>query len=208
MTLAGRPRKLPVQRLLRLLEATDPELASHGVRAARLAGDVGLALGLPSEKVHVINAAAQLHDIGKLFIRRQILDKPGPLIPREWEELRRHPEKGFELVMKRVPRAVAEIVLTHHERFDGSGYPNALSGERIPFGARVLQVADAFDAITSVRPYQPALPVDYAISELTRCAGTQFDPDAVNAIVSLSLQPEWITNRALAPLQVSGDVAV
>lgn len=197
-----------MHRLLRLLEATDPELAAHSLRAARLAGDVAEAMGLTPEKAQVVRAAAQIHDIGKLFIPRQILDKPGPLNSREWEEMQRHPETGYELVHRHVPAEAARIVLMHHERFDGTGYPNAVSGKRIPLEARVLQVADAFDAITSVRPYQPALPVDYAVSELNRNAGTQFDPEAVHAIVALSRRPEWLARHGLDATQLSEEIAV
>lgn len=197
-----------MHRLLRLLEATDPELAAHSLRAARLAGDVAEAIGLTPERAQFVRAAAQIHDIGKLFIPRQILDKPGPLNSREWEEMQRHPETGYELVHRHVPAEAARIVLMHHERFDGTGYPNAVSGKRIPLEARVLQVADAFDAITSVRPYQPALPVDYAVSELNRNAGTQFDPEAVHAIVALSRRPEWLARHGLDATQLSEEIAV
>jgi HD-GYP domain-containing protein (c-di-GMP phosphodiesterase class II) len=175
---------------------------------ASLAADVAIAMGLGVEKTDLIRSAAQLHDIGKLLVPRQILDKPGPLNESEWEELRLHPEAGYELVEKRVPREVALIVLAHHERYDGGGYPRGLSGERIPLEARLLQVADAFDAITSTRPYQPALSVDYAISELTSYSGTQFDPHAVEAIVNLSLRPQWIAGYGFADGRVSGDIAV
>lgn len=150
---------------------------------------------LPAESLERIEAAAHLHDIGKIFVPREILDQPGPLTEAQWEELRHHPRMGYELVLDRVPLEVADIVLTHHERFDGSGYPNAVPGRLISIEARVLQVADAFDAITSTRPYQAALPVDYAISEALRCAGTQFDPDAAAAIVSLAVRPEWCVTR-------------
>jgi HD-GYP domain-containing protein (c-di-GMP phosphodiesterase class II) len=100
---------------------------------------------------------------------------------------------GYQLVRDLVPGKVAEIVLTHHERFDGGGYPDGIPGPKLLIEARILQVADAFDAITSVRPYQPALPVDYAIDEMIRCAGTQFDSDAVTAIVTLAKRPDRLS---------------
>jgi len=197
-----------VHRLIRVLQATDPELAAHGLRTARLAADVGQSLGLLPETVQLIQGAAQLHDIGKLVIPREILDKPGPLDAIEWAELQKHPATGFDLVRHRVPIEVAKIVLTHHERYDGSGYPNALSAGKIPFEARVLQVADAFDAITSVRPYQDALSVGYAVGELTRCSGTQFDPDAVAALVSLCENDTWLRGLGLSESRVANVVAV
>lgn len=187
-----------MHRLLRVLDTTDSDLASHGRRVGRLAADVALRLGLTSAEAELIDTAAQLHDIGKLFIPREILDKPGPLSGREWEELRHHPRIGFELVSTSVPKLVADIVLNHHERFDGAGYPNGIAGSRIPLEARVLQVADAFDAITSERPYQPALPVEYAVTELGRFSGTQFDPDAVEAILSLAADATWLSQRDFA----------
>ncbi len=170
---------------MRVLAGTDPELAEHGLRTARLARRVGVELRMTRAELDRIEASARLHDIGKLFVAKEILDKPGPPTAGEWVELRRHPRIGFELVRRHVASEVARVVLTHHERYDGTGYPSRLSTSEIPIEARVLQVADAFDAMTSVRPYQPAMPVGYAIDELTRYAGTQFDPLAVSGIVRL-----------------------
>ncbi|MDJ0924103.1 MAG: HD domain-containing protein [Acidimicrobiia bacterium] len=180
-----------MHRLMRVLAATDPALAEHGNRTAHLATEVAVRMGMARDYVERIGAAGRYHDIGKLFISREILDKPGPPTKREWVELRRHPRIGFELIRKRVPAPIAKIVLTHHERVDGQGYPGGISGREIPIEARVLQVADAFDAITSQRPYQPALPVAYAVDELKKYAGTQFDPDAVNGILELVEDPRW-----------------
>lgn len=184
-----------MHRLIRLLNATDPELAAHGRRAARLAGDIGNQMSLDAPVIGQLNAAAQLHDVGKIFLPADILDEPGPLSEQQWVELRHHPRMGYELVRDRVPAEVARIVLTHHERFDGTGYPNAISAAAIPLEARVLQVADAFDAITTTRPYQPALPVDYALSEMVRCSGSQFDPSVVEAIVVLAANTSWLSSR-------------
>lgn len=170
---------------MRVLASTDPELAAHGMRTARLARRVGVEMGMSRAGQDRIEVSARLHDIGKLFISRAILDKPGAPTEREWVELRRHPRIGFEMLRRRVPSVVAQTILTHHERYDGTGYPSGLTGAEIPIEARVLQVADAFDAMISVRPYQPAMPVEYAIDELTQYAGTQFDPKAVAGIVRL-----------------------
>lgn len=174
-----------MDRLIRVLVGTDPELAEHGLRTAQLARRVGVELRMSRTELDLIEASGRLHDIGKLFIAREILDKPGPPTESEWVELRRHPRIGFELVRGHVSPQVAQVVLTHHERYDGTGYPSQLATSDIPIEARVLQVADAFDAMTSVRPYQPAMSVGYAVEELTRYAGTQFDPQAVSAIVRL-----------------------
>jgi len=165
-------------------------------------------MGLDDECRQRIDLAARLHDVGKLFVPRAILNQAGPLSEEHWVELRHHPRMGYELVRDRVPPEVATIVLTHHERLDGGGYPDALPGSSIPIEARVLQVADAFDAITSTRPYQPALPVNYAVGEVLRCAGTQFDPDAAAAIVALAAIPEWCSTHVGTAAALAGDIAV
>ena len=190
---------------MRVLAGTDPELAAHGRRTAQLAHKLGVELRMTRAELDRIEASAQLHDIGKLFVSREILDKPGPPTESEWVELRRHPRIGFELVRRHVASEVARVVLTHHERFDGTGYPAKLATSEIPFEARVLQVADAFDAMTSVRPYQPAMSVEYAIDELTRYAGTQFDPRAVAGMVRLVQKRE---EPALSTQPFPDDVAV
>ena len=173
-------------RFHRLLAANDPDLAAHCERTGRLAADIAEYMGLSSERIELLEVASQVHDIGKVFIPRDILDKPGPLNTEEWAELRRHPRLGYELVERSMPDIVASVVLTHHERFDGTGYPNELPGPRISLEARILQAADAIDAITSDRPYQPALPLEYALNELERYSGSQFDPVVVDAVMELA----------------------
>ncbi|MDJ0665096.1 MAG: HD domain-containing protein [Acidimicrobiia bacterium] len=181
----------------RLLRATDPELVAHGERTGRLSADIAGIMGLSTEQLALLLQAGLFHDAGKIFISREILDKPGPLDKAEWEELRHHPMMGYQLVRDSVPDLVARIVLTHHERFDGTGYPNALPSSKVPIEARILQVADAFDAITSNRPYQPALPVAYALNELVRCSGTQFDPAVVEATLALAGHLGWAAEVAV-----------
>lgn len=200
--------RIPVYRLLRLLDSIDPELGEHGRRTARLARDIATEMALPDDEIDQLHVGAQLHDIGKLFISRSILDQPGPLTDEQWVELRHHPRMGYELVRDRVPDAVSHMVLNHHERYDGTGYPNAVSGSSLRLEARILQVADAFDAITSTRPYQPALPFEYAVSEMVRCSGTQFDPGVVEAIVSLASRYEWRAVRFPMFADLVAEVAV
>ena len=197
-----------MHRFQRLLMATDPELAAHGKRAGRLARDIAETMSLEPERIQQLESAAALHDIGKIFISREILDKPGPLDAAEWDELRHHPITGYQLVKSSVPNDVARVVLTHHERFDGTGYPNAISAAKIPLEARILQVADAFDAITSTRPYQPAMPVAYALNEMVRWAGTQFDPSVVEAIVALAGRARWVTERFGRDFELVDGIAV
>ena len=161
-------------------------LAEHGSRVARLATSIGERLGMHSEELRRLHVAAHLHDIGKIRVDSSLVNKPGPLTPLEWDQMRRHPAEGLFLLDGLVHPDIARTVLFHHERFDGLGYPYGLSGSAIPLLARVLFVADAFDAITNERPYEPALSVDAAISELIRCSGTQFDPEVVDATIELS----------------------
>ncbi len=180
-----------IRRLSKLLEAVDPALAGHSHRTAHIAINIAEEMRIEETHYGVLSAAALLHDVGKLFVSREILEKPGPLAAAEWMELEHHPRIGYEMIRDRVDPAVATIVLTHHERFDGTGYPRGIDGGAIPRLARILQVADAFDAITSHRCYQPAMPVAYALSELDRYAGAQFDPEPVAAITALASQPSW-----------------
>ena len=164
----------------------DPGLFAHGSRVADLAASIGQRLDLSHERLRRLRIACQLHDIGKVEVDQSVLFKPGPLEGDEWEEIRRHPELGFKMVHGLVHAEIAETVLCHHERFDGLGYPFRRKGEDIPLLARILSVADAFDAITSDRCYQPALPVDYALQEIRRHSGTQFDPDVVDGLEGLA----------------------
>ena len=124
-----------------------------------------------------------LHDVGKLDMPAEILSKPAPLTDAEWKVMRRHPQVGYELVNK-LPRFshCAAIVLAHHEAFDGSGYPYGLKGNQIPFGARILTIADSYDSMTHPHTQRPSMPAEMAVREIERCSGTQFDPDAAAAL--------------------------
>ena len=127
---------------------------------------------------------ALLHDVGKIGVPDYILHKPGPLTPEEWDEMKRHPDIGNEM-LKDIAflSGAAAIVHAHHERFDGKGYPNGLTGEEMPLGARIFNVADAFDAMTTDRPYRKALSVAEAREEVLRNSGTQFDPEVVQSFL-------------------------
>ena len=168
--------------LVRALSERNPELFTHLEGVAELAESTARRLGLGDEEVEQIGHAAELHDIGKVAIPDAILSKPGALDPREWEFIRRHTLIG-ERIIAAAPAlgAVARLVRSSHERWDGTGYPDRLAEQAIPLGARVVGVADAFNAMTSERPYSPAVAPPLAIDELRRCAGTQFDPVVVEA---------------------------
>ncbi len=167
--------------LARAVDARDVYTGSHSQRVADLAARTARRLGLPDEEVELTRLAASLHDLGKLAIPEEILRKPGPLTEPERMVLERHPQIGFRMLESLGVDPVAEWVLHHHERWDGSGYPDGLPGENIPLGARIIFVADAYDAMTSERVYRRRVTPDQAIQELQRCAGTQFDPEIVDA---------------------------
>jgi diguanylate cyclase (GGDEF)-like protein/putative nucleotidyltransferase with HDIG domain len=167
--------------LARAVDARDVYTGSHSQRVADLAARTARRLGLPDEEVELTRLAASLHDLGKLAIPEEILRKPGPLTGPERMVLERHPQIGFRMLESLGVDPVAEWVLHHHERWDGSGYPDGLPGENIPLGARIIFVADAYDAMTSERVYRRRVTADQAIAELQRCAGSQFDPEIVDA---------------------------
>jgi two-component system cell cycle response regulator len=155
---------------------------------------VGERMGLSAEERVQLRQAAELHDIGKLGIPDEILCKPGPLDPEEWAFVRRHPLIG-ERIIGAAPAlaAAAKLVRSTHERPDGSGYPDGLTGEEIPLGARVIAVCDAFTAMTSPRPYAPQLTLAQALAELRQAAGSQFDPAVVDALSELAVELIWPT---------------
>ena len=169
----------------RALEQRDSQLG-HGARVSALAEPVAVRLGWDRERVRTLRTAAPLHDIGKVKVRPQVLTKPGPLTPQERQEIERHPAAGAQLVLPlRRYHATLPYVLFHHERWDGGGYPAGLSGRRIPAEARVLAVADSFDAMISERTYRRPLTHSEALAEVERGAGTQFDPVVAELFVEV-----------------------
>ncbi|MGB7860940.1 MAG: HD domain-containing phosphohydrolase [Acidimicrobiia bacterium] len=179
-------REIPRDILIEVMEDVIEDLHGHVHRVSDLAVDLGTGLGLPDEDLDRLALAGVLHDVGKIHLDPGILGKPGPLDDDEFELMRRHPELGFAMTRNRLDAKVAEAILYHHERFDGRGYPFGLEAEGIPILSRIVLVADAFDAMTSVRAYQPALPVDFAVEEIRRNAGTQFDPNVVAIFLDLA----------------------
>jgi response regulator RpfG family c-di-GMP phosphodiesterase len=177
-----------LQALGRALELRDSEVAGHSVRVTCVAVEIGLALPCTSDQLTTLIRGAHLHDIGKLGIPDAILLKPGALSDEERGIMQSHVLIGHKLVST-IPllAPAAEIVLLHHERFDGAGYPRGLSGAAIPLGARVFSVADAFDAMISDRPYRAARTIESARDEIAAEAGRQFDPDVVRAFLSVPL---------------------
>ena len=185
--------------LLRTLQERQPDLHTHLRDVADLSAAVGRRLEMSSEELDETARAAELHDVGKIAIPDAILSKPGPLADDEWEFMRRHTVIG-ERILAAAPALapVARIVRSSHERFDGCGYPDGLAGTEIPLGARVVAVCDAYDAMTSERPYRRPVSPEEAIDELRRSAGTQFDPDVVRAFCEALEDPETLTPGRLA----------
>jgi diguanylate cyclase (GGDEF)-like protein/putative nucleotidyltransferase with HDIG domain len=168
--------------LARAVDARDAYTGSHSGRVAELAARIARRMGVDAEHVELTRLAASLHDVGKLAIPEEILRKPGPLSETERLVLERHPQIGFRMLESLDVDPVADWVLHHHERWDGTGYPDALGGDQIPLGARIIFVADAYDAMTSDRVYRSRLGDDEAVAELASCSGTQFDPEVVAAL--------------------------
>ncbi|MDP2622259.1 MAG: HD domain-containing protein [Actinomycetota bacterium] len=173
------------QKLIEVMWLRDRALADHGLRAAHMAAAIASELGCSSDEVDRTYLGGLLHDIGKLGIPEAILWKPAGLDATEWKTVRDHPQDGHRLVVDLTHREVAAAVLYHHERFDGEGYPHRVDLASMPLTVRIVQVADAYDAITSDRPYEPPLPASVAVAEINRCAGTQFDPDVARGLSSL-----------------------
>jgi len=170
--------------LLAALDLQDNVASAQSRRVAELASVIAWQIGLRKEQVREIEKAALLHDVGKIGVADSLLAKAGPLEEVEWAEMRRHPEFGHE-VLGHFPdlQSVAEVILSHHERFDGTGYPCGLAGPEIPIGARIFAIADAYNAMTSHRPYRKPLPHQQAVEEICGNAGAQFDPEIVQAFL-------------------------
>jgi len=183
-----------VERLTALAEAVDGGSPAHSRRVGRAAEAVAARMGLAPHFIDLIREAAPLHDVGKLEISVEILDKPGPLTMRERVAMQRHAAAGEALCRKTeddpVLRLAAQIARSHHERWDGRGYPDGLAFDRIPLAARIVAVVDVYDALVSERPYKGAWWPEDALAFLAESAGSQFDPDVVAAFVTLAERGE------------------
>jgi putative nucleotidyltransferase with HDIG domain len=177
------------------LDLKDAETEGHCQRVTAFTISIAKSVPVPGTYLPVLARAAFLHDIGKMAIPDGILRKPGPLDNDEKQIMRKHCEIGYNMLI-RIPflRDAAEIVLAHQEFFDGSGYPRGLKGEQIPLGARIFTIADSLDAMISDRPYRRALPMSHAREEITRCAGSQFDPKIVDVFQSIP-EEHWLELR-------------
>jgi HD-GYP domain-containing protein (c-di-GMP phosphodiesterase class II) len=187
-----------------LVDQRDRYTGAHAAEVAGLARHLAFELGCERDEVAIIGMAARLHDMGKVAIPDAILLKPGPLTAQEWAVMHTHSVVGAD-VLSRVPvlRPIAPAVRGHHERWDGSGYPDGVAGEDIPLGARGVAGADAFNAMITTRPYSPAMDPAEALAEVRFCSGTQFDPRVVAALDAL--RPRDVSLAASAQLIVLRD---
>jgi HD-GYP domain-containing protein (c-di-GMP phosphodiesterase class II) len=172
--------------LANALEAKDPYTRGHSERVGAWAGRIGAALGLPAEEIDTVTQAGLLHDIGKIGVPETVLRKRGPLEGEEWALMRNHPIVGAQIVAPFEFFAAGAVVIRHHhERWDGSGYPDGLAGPTIPLGARIVAVADVFDALTSDRPYRGALARDTVLAYMAEEAGRSLDAEVVAVMLGL-----------------------
>jgi putative two-component system response regulator len=168
------------------LEAKDIYTSGHSQRVTEISVAIAKELSLPKESIEKIRLAGLVHDIGKIGVRESVLNKPGSLSEEEYEHVRLHSQTGEHILKPLVEdKEILKAVRHHHERYDGAGYPDGLKGERIPLLARIISVADTFDAMTSERPYRKALTEEAACAEVERCRGTQFDPEAADAFLKV-----------------------
>jgi polar amino acid transport system substrate-binding protein len=170
------------------LEYYDTYTKGHSVNVANYASKISEKLGFESERISKIYWAGLVHDVGKIFVPQSVLNKSEKLTDEEYELIKLHPLKGYELISEiEGLKDIAEIVLYHHERYDGKGYPYGKKGDEIPIESRILCVADSFDAMTSDRPYKKSLTLEEAIEELRKNSGTQFDPEIVSVLIDILL---------------------
>ena len=175
-----------IECLVAALEAKDVYTSGHASRVADMAYDLAKKIGMRGNRLDTIHIAGHLHDIGKIGIPDQVLNKKGRLLPHEWAQIQQHPEIGYNILRKskRLDR-MAKIVRFHHERWDGKGYPKGLKGESIPMGARIIAICDTVDAMTSLRSYREPFTWEYCKQEVAFNKGKQFDPVLVDAIGDL-----------------------
>jgi putative nucleotidyltransferase with HDIG domain len=181
-----------VAALTSAIDASDPFTHGHSFRVSRYALRIARAMGMSSRDLEMLEYAGLLHDIGKIAVQNDILLKVGPLTDEEWRSLKSHPNVGADIVEQlKFLREASEVIRSHHERPDGNGYPRGLKGDEVPLAARILNVVDAFDAMTSDRPYRKALPIERVIQELQLYKGKQFDEQVATILLDLYWKGEF-----------------
>ncbi len=187
-----------IQRLGRASEYKDDETGAHIIRMSHYSRMTALSAGISQEEAERLFNAAPMHDVGKIGIPDKILQKKGPLNDEEWALMKRHPEIGAEIIGEDDSELLKDariIALSHHEKWDGSGYPNGLAGEEIPYKGRIVALADVFDALTCKRPYKEAWPMNRAMDLITEEAGSHFDPVLVKAFIKIEKHLKWVLDK-------------
>lgn len=189
--------------IVRAVELWDPHLKGHSQRVTSYCLQLAQHFDLTEEEMSALRLATQLHDAGKIGISERILRKPGPLEPAEWAEIKMHPLRAVEL-FSAFPslRKALPIIRAHHERWDGRGYPDGMCGEEIPLEARILAVGDSYDAMTSDRPYRPAISPEQAVKELQRGSGSRYEPRVVATFVETLSEERLLPNKELAEISL------
>ncbi|MFV2198887.1 HD-GYP domain-containing protein [Nocardiopsis sp. LOL_012] len=196
----ARAHEATLATLCQAVETKDHYTRGHCMRVAEASAMIARELGMPAERVQKIRYAGMLHDIGKLGVPTKVLQKQGRLTDEEYAVIKLHPTRGYEIVREiSFLDEALDGIRHHHEKLDGTGYPMGLVGMEIPESARIISVADVFDCLTSTRSYKKAWPVDEAIAELRNCAGTQFDPRMVEALVRAVAREGWSTPDVAEP---------
>jgi HD-GYP domain-containing protein (c-di-GMP phosphodiesterase class II) len=194
---AGEPAPSPDRLTMQLAERV-PRMAGHHRAVAAMASAVARRIGLQNERLHAVVRAAELHDVGKILVPQAILNKPGTLTEDELGLMRRHAIAGYVILSESgEPAPVPALVRSSHERWDGTGYPDGLSGEDIPLGSRIITICDAYDAMTNERPYRPARTAAEALRELRLGAGVRYDPTLVEVFTSLVARSPQGATRAI-----------
>jgi putative two-component system response regulator len=176
-----------IESLVYVLESKDKYTAGHSLRVTNISVAIGKSLGLSDNDIDDLRWGGLLHDVGKIAVDQMVQNKPGRLTKEEYEHVMIHAHVGAGIVKPVANERVVQIIEHHHDHFDGSGLHQTVKGKDIPFGARILAVADAFDAMTSGRPYRAGIPVEDALEETRRCSGSQFDPEIVAAFLKLGV---------------------
>jgi diguanylate cyclase (GGDEF)-like protein/putative nucleotidyltransferase with HDIG domain len=172
--------------IMETLFAKSERERKHSERVGKISEVIAQKMGLSKSEIDKVRVAGRLHDIGKIAIDENILNKAGKLDAKEWELMKLHPVKGASILENTNEyHDIADIVISHHEHYDGTGYPSGLTAELIPLWARIIAVADAFDVMTNTRPYKQPMPHEEAVAELKRCSGTQFDPQIVDLFIQI-----------------------
>jgi len=188
----GRAMEGTIQALATMVEARDRYTAGHQVRVADLACIIARQMGVTESRIPIIRIAALIHDVGKVCVPTEILNKPAPLSPIEFEIVKQHPKAAYDVLSKiEFPWAIADIVLQHHERVDGSGYPSGLRGDQIHLEAQIIGVADVVEAMSSHRPYRAAVGTEQGLEEISKGKGTRFNPAIVDACIHVFHQGEF-----------------